>query len=302
MNDITKKRLPFRGVGTALVTPFDGSGRVDLPTFSRLCERQIEGGAAALVVAGTTGESVTLRKSERASLLFAASEAGAGRVSIVAGTGSADTREAVSNARYAATHGADALLVVTPYYNKGTREGLVKHYLAIAEAVDIPIILYNVPSRTGVNIPMEALGRLAEHENIVAIKEASGNIDRAADIITEFSERLWLYSGNDGEILPTLALGGVGVISVVSNLLPQETVKLCTLYDGGRVEEARALAARLLPLIRLLFADTNPAPVKYAMQLLGLASAEVRLPLTVPDGVLAERIKSALITVTGHIE
>ncbi len=294
MKNIAKKRLPFCGVGTALVTPFDPLGRVDLATFSRLCKRQIEGGVSALVVAGTTGEAITLRKSERASLLSAACESGDGKVPIIAGTGSADTREAVAAARYAATHGADALLVVTPYYNKGTREGLVQHYLTIAEAVDIPIILYNVPSRTGVNIPMEALRALAEHENIVAIKEASGSIDRSADIITEFGERLWLYSGNDGELLPTLSLGGVGVISVVSNLLPEEACELCALYEAGKVKEAAILAGRLLPLIRLLFADTNPAPVKYAMRELGLLSGGVRLPLTMPDEALSRRIRDAL--------
>ena len=294
MKNITKKQLPFRGVGTALVTPFDPLGRVDLPTFSRLCLRQLEGGVSALIVAGTTGEAVTLRKSERAALLASACEACEGRLPIVAGTGSADTREAVANARYAAAHGADALLIVTPYYNKGTREGLIKHYLTVAEAVDCPIILYNVPSRTGVNIPMEALRKLSEHENIVAIKEASGSIDRAADIITELGERLFVYSGNDGEILPTLSLGGIGVISVVSNLFPEKTSRLCTLYEEGRVREAAALAARLLPLIRLLFADTNPAPVKYAMRELGLLSGGVRLPLTMPDEALSKRIRDAL--------
>ncbi len=294
MKNITKKPLPFRGVGTALVTPFDPLGKVDLSTFTALSERQIKGGAAALVVAGTTGEAITLRKSERAALLFAACEIGKGRVPIIAGTGSADTREAVATARYAASHGADALLIVTPYYNKGTREGLIRHYLTIAEAVDVPIILYNVPARTGVNIPMEALGRLAEHENIVAIKEASGSIDRCADIITAFGEGLWLYSGNDGEILPTLSLGGVGVISVVSNLFPEKASALCTLYEEGQVKEAAALAAELLPLIRLLFADTNPAPVKYAMREMGLLSGGVRLPLTMPDDLLSAKIRDAL--------
>lgn len=290
---IKKKAPPFYGIGTALVTPFR-DGKVDLDCFRRTVRRQIEGGIAALVVAGTTGEAPTLRSSERAALLAAACEEADGRIPVIAGTGCADTRAAVTASRYAASHGADALLVVTPYYNKGTKEGLIAHYLAIAEAVDVPIILYNVPSRTGVDLSPDLLSRLAEHENIAAIKEASGSIDRCADIVSLFGEMLPLYSGNDGELLPTLAVGGIGLISVVSNLLPAETVALYRLYTEGLTREATALAVRLLPLIRALFAETNPGPVKYAMAHRGLILPEARLPLSMPSEKTRARIEELL--------
>lgn len=288
-----KKSPPFSGVGTALVTPFRNN-KVDLDCFRSLVRRQIEGGVHALVVAGTTGEAATLKSSEKGALLSAALEEANGKVPIIAGTGCADTRTAVTASRYAATHGADALLVVTPYYNKGTKEGIIAHYFAIAEAVDIPIILYNVPSRTGVDLSPDLLACLAEHENIVAIKEASGSIDRAADIISSLGDSLALYCGNDGEFLPTLAIGGIGVISVLSNLLPSHLTTLFRLFEEGKMKEASALAARLLPLIRTLFAETNPAPLKYAMALQGLLRPEVRLPLTMPTERTAERLTRLL--------
>ncbi len=291
--NIQKKAPPFRGIGTALVTPFR-DGRPDLDCFRRTVRRQIEGGVSALVVSGTTGEAPTLKSSEKAALLAAACEESEGRIPVVAGTGCADTRTAVTASRYAASHGADALLVVTPYYNKGTKEGLVAHYLAIAEAVDVPIILYNVPSRTGMDLSPDILSRLAEHENIAAIKEASGSIDRCADIVATLGERLPLYSGNDGELLPTLAVGGIGLISVVSNLLPSETAALYRLYTEGKAAEATALAVRLLPLIRSLFAETNPAPVKYAMASRGLIRPEIRLPLSMPCEATRARIEKLL--------
>ena len=291
----TLKSPPFSGIATALVTPFS-EGRLDMPCFRATVRRQIDAGIAALVVAGTTGESATLRKSEKAALLAAACEESGGRVPILAGTGSADTREAVAAARYAATHGANALLVVTPYYNKGTREGIIRHYLSIAEASCVPVVLYNVPSRTGVNLPMDALTRLAAHPNIAAIKEAGGDIDRVADMIATLGDSLPVYSGNDSQTLPILSLGGIGAISVLSNLLPAETVSLYANYRAGRVREAAQKATTLLPLTRLLFADTNPAPIKYAMAVRGLCRAEVRLPLTQPEQPLAERIATALQT------
>lgn len=288
-----KKTPPFRGIGTALVTPFC-DGRVDLACFRRTVARQIAGGVSALVVAGTTGEAVTLRGSERAALLAAAVEESAGRLPVIAGTGCADTRAAVAASRYAASHGADALLVVTPYYNKGTREGIVTHYLTIAEAVDVPIILYNVPSRTGVDLSPALLSELAEHENIVAIKEASGSIDRCADLVAAFGDQLLLYSGNDGELLPTLAVGGIGLISVISNLLPEETAAIYRLFTEGHTGEAAALASRLLPLCRAMFAEVNPAPIKYAMACRGLIRPEARLPLTMPGTEVRARIEQLL--------
>lgn len=293
MTNIKKLPLPFRGVGTALITPFEGDG-IDTKALATLIERQINAGIHALIIAGTTGESVTLTSEERRLLLSTAVQTVRGRVPIVIGTGCADTREAVARSRYAAENGADAILVVTPYYNKGTREGIVEHYRAIADAVNVPTILYNVPTRTGVDLAPPTLARLAEHPHIVAIKEASGNIGRVADIIAAHGDALFVYSGNDGDLLPTMALGGVGVISVLSNLLPEECVRLYELFNEGHTREASALAARLLPLIRLLFADTNPAPVKYAAACLGLCREDVRLPLTVPDGALKAAIKTEL--------
>ncbi|MBR7094982.1 MAG: 4-hydroxy-tetrahydrodipicolinate synthase [Clostridia bacterium] len=288
-----RKKPPFRGVGTALITPFC-DGEIDLTAFRRLVERQITLGADALVVCGTTGEAVTLGNREKAALLATACEAANGCIPVVAGTGSADTRVAVATAKYAEDHGADALLVVTPYYNKGTREGVIKHYLTIADAVDLPIILYNVPSRTGVDLTLPTIARLCEHENIVAVKEASGDIDRAADVYATIGEKCAVYGGNDGEFLPTLSVGGIGIISVLSNLLPREMSDLYQLYREGKCAEATALHARLLPLTRLLFADTNPAPVKAAMASLGLCRDEVRLPLTVPEPALYERLRAEI--------
>lgn len=288
--NIKKKAPPFLGVGTALVTPFREDA-VDLPTLGALADRQYRGGVDALIVCGTTGESVTMTKEEKAAALDAVLSECGDRLTVVMGTGSADTREAVRASREAEQQGAHALLVVTPYYNKGTKEGLIRHYLSIAEAVDLPVILYNIPGRTGVDLSLDTLKALAEHENIVAIKEASGNINRCADIVTTLGDSLPLYSGNDAEILPTLAVGGIGIISVASNLLPSEIGRLVSLFKEGKVGEATALSRRLLPLIRLLFAETNPAPIKAAMSVAGLIAPEIRLPLTMPGGALLERIR-----------
>ena len=288
-----KLPLPFRGVGTALITPF-ADGGVDFPALRALIERQMAGGVHALIVAGTTGEAVTLTARERREVLREARLTAGGTVPIVMGTGSPCTREAIERAKEAEEGGADAILVVTPYYNKGTREGIVLHYLAIADAVGIPLILYNVPSRTGVDLPLPAIGRLAAHPRIVAIKEASGSIARVADIIAAHGEKMAVYSGNDGELLPTLSLGGAGIISVLSNLLPSECVRLYSLYTEGRREEAARLSARLLPLARLLFADTNPAPAKYAASCLGLCREEVRLPLAPPEEALKVAIEAEI--------
>lgn len=288
--NIKKKSAPFRGVGTALITPFR-DGEMDRDTLRTLVKRQYHGKVDALIVCGTTGESVTMTKAEKAAALDTVLSECGDKLPIVMGTGSADTRKAVRASREAEKQGADALLVVTPYYNKGTREGLLRHYLSIAEAVDLPLILYNVPGRTGVDLGLDILEKLAEHENIVAIKEASGNINRCADIVATLGDALPLYSGNDAEILPTLSVGGIGIISVISNLLPSEIRSLVSLYEEGRVREATTLSVRLLPLIRLLFAETNPAPIKAAMAAAGLISPEIRLPLTMPEGALLERIR-----------
>ncbi len=293
MNRSKKAPLPFLGVATALITPFQNE-KIDLSAFERQIDMQIEGGINALVVTGTTGEAVTLDEAEKRALLEAAVKRADGRVPIVAGTGSQSTRVARSAAATAKSLGANALLVVTPYYNKGTKEGLIAHYLSIAEETDLPLILYNVPSRTGVNLSLEQLTVLAEHPNIVGIKEASGDIDRGADIAAAFGERMALYCGNDSQLLPMLSLGGVGVISVLSNLFPAASVALYRLFTEGRVKEAAALQKRLLPLTRLLFAETNPAPLKYAMAHLLRDSGELRLPLATVPPALGEKIEKAL--------
>lgn len=287
------KILPFKGCATALVTPFR-DGEIDTDALTRLIERQIENGVDALVIGGTTGECATLCDREREALYRYAIEAVDGRTRVILGTGTNDTHVAVSHTRLAERLGADAVLTVTPYYNKGTSEGIVKHYEAVACATRLPVILYNVPSRTGVNLSIDILMRLSEIENIVALKEASDSLDRLVDLCEGLAGRLAIYSGNDTQLFPTLALGGAGIISVVSNLLPREVETVCQLYFQGRTAEARALAFSLLPLSHALFLDTNPSPVKYALQHCGLCRGEVRLPLAEVSAAVAEKIELAL--------
>ena len=272
------KKVIFRGCATALITPFSG-GEVDFPTLGRLIDLQIEEGIDALVIGGTTGEAATLSDSERYSIFEFSRERARGRVPLIFGTGTNDTRVAVEHTREAERIGCDGVLVVTPYYNKGTEEGIYRHYMTIAEATALPIILYNVPGRTGVNLGMPILKRLSKCERIVGIKEASDSVDRLA-ALAEFGDKLPLYAGNDSGTLSTLALGGAGVISVVSNLYPLEMAKLCKCVFKGDIKEARELQLGLLPLINSLFLETNPAPLKYAMSLLSLSTDEVRLPLS----------------------
>lgn len=293
MSTVNKLPCPFYGIGTALITPMR-DGKPDHTAMRRLVEAQIAGGVSALIVMGTTGEAVTLKRSEKAAVLATVQETANRRIPIIVGTGAPDTRDAITAAKYAKEHGADGILVVTPYYNKGTSEGIVQHYLSIADAAELPTILYNVPSRTGVNLALPTLCRLAEHPCIVAIKEASGNIDRVADIVATLGDRLMVYSGNDGELLPTLALGGIGLISVISNLYPAKMATIHRLFIEGRNADAAKEAAVLLPLIRLMFAETNPSPIKYAMSLCGLCTSEMRLPMTPPPHALCEKIKTEL--------
>ena len=272
------KKTPFKGVATALITPFK-NGEVDFDALGRLIDRQIDGGIDALVICGTTGESCTLSDAEHRKVLqFALSRAG-GRVTMIAGTGSNDTHHAIGTSRFASELGYDALLVVTPYYNKATDRGLIQSYTAIADAARCPIILYNVPSRTGCNISLPVYRELAKHENIVAVKEASGNISQIAEIFAECGEYLDIYSGNDDQTLPVLALGGTGVISVVSNIIPREMVFLCRKWFDGDVKECRRLHEKYLKLMKNMFCEVNPIPVKTACALLGLCHDELRLPL-----------------------
>ena len=271
------KKTIFTGVATALVTPFSG-GEVDYAALERLIEQQIAAGVPAIVIGGTTGEAATLSDSERYELFRFAGERIRGRAVLVLGTGTNDTRVAINHTKQAEELGCDGALLVTPYYNKGTEEGVYRHYMAVANATSLPLILYNVPSRTGVNLGINLLRRLAEHERIVAIKEAGDSLDRLV-ALAELTDRLTLYSGNDSQIYPTLALGGAGVISVVSNIFPRECCDICRLYSEGRYKESLAIQHRLMPLISALFTETNPAPVKYAMSRLGLIGEELRLPL-----------------------
>ncbi|MBQ8529399.1 MAG: 4-hydroxy-tetrahydrodipicolinate synthase [Clostridia bacterium] len=278
----TDKTPIFKGVGTALVTPFR-NGDIDYPALDKLIEEQIQGGVDALIIGGTTGEAATLSESEREKLYTYATERIDGRVKVVLGTGTNDTRVAKLHTKMAKRIGCDGALAVTPYYNKGTEEGVFRHYMEIAESAELPLILYNVPSRTGVNLGFGLLSRLSEHPRIVGLKEAGDSTDRLV-ALAAFGDTLPLYAGNDSQIYPVLALGGAGVISVASNLLPREVKGICTDFTAGDTKSALRRQLELLPLIKALFVETNPAPVKYAMELLGLISGELRLPLaTVRD-------------------
>jgi 4-hydroxy-tetrahydrodipicolinate synthase len=272
-----KKKEIFRGTATALITPFR-DGEIDYDCLGRLIDMQIDAKIDCLVIGGTTAEAATLSDEERYRLFEFSQERINKRTKLIFGTGTNDTRVAIKHSKFAECVGCDGLLLVTPYYNKGTESGIEKHYLSIAESVNLPTLLYNVPSRTGVNLGIKLLERLSDHPNIVGIKEASDSTDRLV-ALASMSERLALYSGNDSQIFPTLALGGSGVISVVSNLMPRETKELTDAFLGGDTERARKIQFDLLPLISSLFLETNPAPVKYAMSRLGLCSGELRLPL-----------------------
>ncbi len=267
----------FKGVATALITPFK-NGEIDYATLGRIIESQIEGGIDALVVGGTTGEAATLTDRERYALFAFARERAAGRVKLIFGTGTNDTRVALSHTRVACNIGCDGILVVTPYYNKGTESGIVNHYLQIADTSTVPVLLYNVPGRTGVNLSFTALDRLALHDNIVGIKEASDSHDRLVNLRT-YAKNLDLYAGNDSAIYTTLALGGMGVISVMSNAFPRAVKRICELYFSGHHKESLDLQIRSLPVIQALFSETNPAPIKYVMSTLGYCDNELRLPL-----------------------
>lgn len=271
------KKTIFEGVGTALITPFS-EGKIDFPALERLIERQIEAGISALVIGGTTGEAATLSDEERYELYAFAKEKIGGRCALMLGTGTNDTRVAINHTRFAEELGCDGALLVTPYYNKGTERGVVCHYRAIAESTTLPLMLYNVPSRTGVNMSRATLESLGEVENIVAIKEASDSADRLVEIAA-MGDKMRLYAGNDTQLFTALSLGGAGVISVVSNIAPQRMMKIYKDYKTGDIPAARAEQVSLLPLIRALFTETNPAPVKHAAARLGLCSGELRLPL-----------------------
>jgi 4-hydroxy-tetrahydrodipicolinate synthase len=283
----------FTGVCTALVTPFL-DGKVNYPMAEQLLRRQIEAGITTVVVAGTTGESPTLSDDEKIELFRRCKEYAGDACRIIAGTGTNATEHAISLSVAAEEAGVDGLLVVSPYYNKATPDGLFSHYLAIAHSVRLPIILYNVPSRTGVDLKVEVLKEICAHPRIVGIKEAGDSTERLAAIAAHFRGVLHLYAGNDSAILPVLALGGAGCISVLSNLLPAEWSAVWRLWQEGKTEEAKDAVLRLVPLIELLFRETNPAPIKCALALTGQIKEELRLPLAPVNDGLRKEIQARL--------
>ena len=279
----------FMGAATALITPLTAAG-VDYERFGKLIDWQIAEGIDALVIAGTTGEGSTLTDEEHRAVLKYAVERTAGRVPVIAGTGSNETDYAISLTRYACEIGADAMLVVTPYYNKATQKGLVRMYTAIADASTKPLILYNVPSRTGVNIEPATYAALADHPMIAAIKEANGNISKIVETAALVGDKLDIYSGNDDQVAPILAVGGKGVISVLSNVMPKATSEMCHRWFRGDIEGSLKMQLDYLPLINALFCEVNPIPVKAAMAAMGWCENYLRLPLTEMEPEHAEKL------------
>ena len=283
------KKIIFTGIATALITPFKGQG-IDFDKLGRLIDWQIEEGIDALLVCGTTGECSTMSDDEHRSVIEYAVGRVNGRVPLIAGSGSNDTAYAISLTRFAGEAGADASLSVTPYYNKTTQKGLVRHFGAIADASSIPLIVYNVPSRTGTAIEPETYAELAKHERIVAIKEANSNIDKIVDTMSRLNGGLTLYSGNDGEIVPLMAVGAMGCISVLSNILPAQTREICRKFFAGDIKGAASLQFRYRPLIDALFSEVNPIPVKAAMAAMGFCEPDIRMPLTEMDNAKFARM------------
>jgi 4-hydroxy-tetrahydrodipicolinate synthase len=271
----------FKGAGVAIVTPFKGSGEVNFEKLEELIDFQIDNGTDSIIICGTTGESSTLTHEEHLECIKVAINKTNKRVPVIAGTGSNCTDTAIFLSKEAQQYGADGVLIVTPYYNKATQKGLIAHYTSIAKEIDLPIVLYNVPSRTGCNILPETLATMTkEVDNIVAIKEASGNISQVAKMMQLTNGDIDLYSGNDDQIVPLLSLGGLGVISVLSNIAPKETHDIVAMYHAGNMKESLELQLRALSLIDQLFCEVNPIPVKQAMNLMGFEVGPLRLPLT----------------------
>jgi len=272
------KKILFKGVGSAVPTPFDENG-VNISEFRKFLQFQIDNNVDALIVCGTTGESSTMTRDEKIIAINCALEFANEKIPVIVGTGSNNTREAIEMSEIAERIGANGILVVTPYYNKTTQRGLIAHYKAIAESVSLPIILYNVPSRTGVNIEPQTCLELSKIDNIVAIKEASGNISQVAQISNLCGDNLYIYSGNDDQIVPICSLGGIGVISVLSNIKPKFVHDMVYDFLDGNIDKARKMQLNILPLINSLFSEVNPIPVKYALNELGFNFGVPRLPL-----------------------
>ena len=288
------KKVIFKGCGTAIITPFTKDG-VNFEEFRKMIEFQISEGADAIIVCGTTGESSTMTVEERKETIRFAIDVAARRIPIIAGTGSNCTKSAIEMSRFAESVGADAVLLVTPYYNKTTQDGLIAHYKAIAETISIPVILYNVPSRTGLNILPKTCLELSKVENIVAIKEASGNISQIAEIANLCKNDLAIYSGNDDQVLPILSLGGLGVISVLSNIIPKDVHDMVQSFFDGNIEKATSIQLNTLKLTSALFSEVNPIPVKAACNMLGFNAGIPRLPLIEMSEKGKENLKNELI-------
>lgn len=285
----------FKGAGVAIVTPMKENGEVNYESFAKLLEFQIENGTDAIIVCGTTGEASTLSHEEHLDVIKRCIEIVAGRIPVIAGTGSNCTETAVYLSQEAEKLGADGLLLVSPYYNKATQNGLYKHFKTVAEAVKIPVLLYNVPSRTGCNILPETVVRLCKDvENIVGVKEASGNISQIAHLAAISNGCVDIYSGNDDQIIPIMALGGLGVISVLSNVAPKQTHEICQKFLEGDIVESRKLQLEAMDLCNALFCEVNPIPVKKALNLMGMEAGTLRMPLTEMEEVNAAKLKKTM--------
>lgn len=287
------KKTIFTGAAVAIVTPFNENG-INFEELKRLIDFNIDNGTDAIVIAGTTGESSTMSDEEHKEAIRFTVEYVNKRIPVIAGTGSNDTAYAVELSKYAESVGVDGILVVTPYYNKATQSGLIKHFTYIADRVNVPMILYNVPSRTGVNILPETYVELSKHPRIVAAKEASGDLSQVAKIKALCGDNLDIYSGNDDQIVPILSLGGKGVISVLSNVMPKEAHEICSLYFEGKVEESAKMQTDYLELINNLFIEVNPIPVKTALGLMGYNVGNLRMPLFAMEGKNLEILKESL--------
>ena len=288
------KNTIFTGAGVAIVTPMNADGSINFDALGENIEYQIESGTDAIIICGTTGESSTMTDEEHVECIRYCIEKVNKRVPVIAGTGSNDTKYAIDLSKQAEALGADALLIVTPYYNKTSQRGLIAHFTAIADSVNIPIILYNVPSRTGVNIALDTYVTLSKHKNIVAVKEASGNISAIAKIIEKCGNDLDVYSGNDDQIVPIMALGGKGVISVLSNVAPKETHEIAQYCLDNNIAKAAEMQIKYLDLANNLFIDVNPIPVKEAMNLMGMNAGECRLPLVKMEQSKIDTLKTSL--------
>jgi 4-hydroxy-tetrahydrodipicolinate synthase len=287
------KKLLFTGSGVAIITPFTQDG-IDFPKLEELINFQIRGNTDAIIICGTTGESSTMSQEEHKSAIKFAVDKTAGRVPVIAGTGSNNTKHSVELSKYAEDVGADGLLIVTPYYNKTTQKGLLEHYSYIAKSVKIPLIIYNVPSRTGLNVVPETVKILSTIENIVAVKEASGDISQIAAIASLCGDEMHIYSGNDDQVVPILSLGGKGVISVSANIIPREMHDMVFKYLEGNVKESMEIQLKMIQLLKALFVEVNPIPVKTAMNMLGYNVGKCRLPLTDMNENNTEFLKNAL--------